>query len=108
MQATESWPAMWVLPSRSLAEVGEDLDPAGEEERQEALMLWYSGALFFISFVFFVVHRYLRWTRISQFLTEGSDVCAWGSLWFAFSVTMVVYNNFILKSWQVRSCDAMP
>ena len=72
-----------------------------EQAFEYALMLWYSAFMFVASGILFVLSSipFLRsyWPILIQ---RGLDVASWSSLYFAFAVTLVVYNKWLIAVWE--------
>ncbi|CAK9091814.1 Solute carrier family 35 member C2 (Ovarian cancer-overexpressed gene 1 protein), partial [Durusdinium trenchii] len=79
-------------------------DVKGDAEEQFFFMLADGSVLFALSFGLLCCARLVK-----QNMMEGSrkvwvidalEVGFWSALWFAFSVSLVVYNKWLLHSWQ--------
>jgi len=64
-------------------------------------MLWYSAFMFLVSGSLFVAYAVERWRNKSPiWLVKGLDIASWSTLYFAFSVTLVVYNKWLIAVWE--------
>lgn len=68
---------------------------------EHAILLWYSFSMFLTSFIFFLMVQYLESRRPEWVaLIKMFDVGVWTCLYFGFSVTLVVYNKWLISVWE--------
>jgi len=81
--------------------------PSGVDAQEEFIVLIsFTFILFFATFLVQSLHYGIKHRLIScsekwrDITVKGLDVAVWSLLWYAFSVTLVVYNKWILNSWE--------
>ncbi|KAH9256989.1 hypothetical protein BASA81_004810 [Batrachochytrium salamandrivorans] len=62
-----------------------------------ALMLWMSASMFVMSAVFFILSA-LPFKYTKRF-SKSFDIAGWSVLYFAFSISLVVYNKWLISIW---------
>lgn len=72
---------------------------------EQAVLLWYSTGTFLLAFAFFLAERILANASPARVhatvaLRKWLDVGTWTSLYFGFSVTLVVYNKWLIAVWE--------
>lgn len=76
-----------------------------DAEKQFAFLVKDGALLFSIALACRVGRRALQWRLAEddprkELLLKTLDVSFWSCMWFAFSVSLVVYNKWLMHSWQ--------
>lgn len=72
-------------------------EPEPQKMFEFALMLWMSALMFVSSAVFFVCSALPF--KLTRRFAKSFDVAGWSVLYFAFSISLVVYNKWLISVW---------
>lgn len=80
-------------------------DTAAAESEKQFIFLVLDGVFLFALAGLFRLGRAMIERRMTAgkrraFGVEALDICFWSALWFAFSISLVVYNKWLLHSWE--------